>query len=270
MTKFSRRGHWRTNGNGTTTWISEHKVEKQHYSLVKRGENYYLDGDKRLLQDTCKYCYQKIYYVAFSESRKVYFNSFNEPLKIHNCRKSKQAKKIQGSLKKTNRFLSELEAETVTKPKVLKHSFEFEAVILKTALLENYARAIEILKSDPVIADREAQLPKIFSQATLEIKATENLLKKGNELHLNFNDKEVLRKLVLSKDKLNALLKRLEQTALFKRIWKKKTVKSEKKLKSKNVLPNKSNKTKNAEIKERMAMVAAEKKWASIVKSNTT
>ena len=120
--------------------------------------------------------------------------------------------------KKTNRFLSELEAETVTKPKVLKHSFEFEAVILKTALLENYARAIEILKSDSVIADREAQLPKIFSQATLEIKATENLLKKGNELHLNFNDKEVLRKLVLSKDKLNALLKRLEQTALFKRI----------------------------------------------------
>ena len=79
-----------------------------------------------------------------------------------------------------------------------------------------------------------------------------------------------MRKLVLSKDKLNALLKRLEQTALFKRVWKKKTVKSEKKLKSKNVLPNKSNKTKNAEIKERMAMVAAEKKWASIVKSNTT
>ena len=105
MTEFSRRGHFRVNADGTRFWVSEHVVDRRHYSLTVAGKEHFVDGNKLLLRDICKHCYQTIYYASLHGNKKVFFNSLNEPLTIHNCTKNIKSNKVQEALKSTKKYL---------------------------------------------------------------------------------------------------------------------------------------------------------------------
>ena len=78
MTKSNRIGHWRTNKHGTTTWVTEHTVEKTVYTVSKNGSEKYVNGQK-LLNTYCNYCYKKVFFISLNENKRL-FNNDSEPL----------------------------------------------------------------------------------------------------------------------------------------------------------------------------------------------
>jgi hypothetical protein len=105
MTKSKRVGHWRTNAQGTTTWVTEHTLERTVYTLSKDGTNKLVNGQK-LLETYCNYCYQKVFFVSLNEKKK-YFNNNSEPLILHQCRIRDKKTTINKRPIKTKKFLDE-------------------------------------------------------------------------------------------------------------------------------------------------------------------
>lgn len=105
MTKSKRIGHWRTNAQGTTTWVTEHTLERTIYTFSKDGTNRFVNGQK-LLETYCKYCYQKVFFVSLNEKQK-YFNNNSEPLISHQCRVKDNKKEINKKPIRTKKFLNE-------------------------------------------------------------------------------------------------------------------------------------------------------------------
>lgn len=111
MTEFSRRGHFKTNANGTRYWVSEHTVERRYYSLTTKGKDHFVDDDKPLLREMCKYCYQTVYYASLRPGQRIFFNALSDPLTIHNCQKEKPSNKTTDSLSVPSPFLQPHEVE---------------------------------------------------------------------------------------------------------------------------------------------------------------
>ena len=111
MTEFSRRGHFKTNANGTRFWVSEHTVERRYYSLTTKGKDHFVDDDKPLLREMCKYCYQTVYYASLRPRQQIFFNALSDPLTIHNCRKEKKSDKTASSLRTSPNYLKPHEVE---------------------------------------------------------------------------------------------------------------------------------------------------------------
>jgi len=103
MTKSKRIGHWRTNAQGTTTWVTEHTIERTVYTLSKDGTNKYVNGQK-LLETYCKYCYQKVFFISLNEKQK-YFNNNSVPLIHHQCRTKDVKKTINQKPIKSKKYL---------------------------------------------------------------------------------------------------------------------------------------------------------------------
>ena len=104
MTEFRRKGHFRTNSQGTTSWVSEHSVHKVVYTVSKKNNQIFVNNN-RLLPSYCKYCYQRVFFISLNDKSNVLFNSDQEPLILHNCRKeTNQTKKIEKTLP-ARRFL---------------------------------------------------------------------------------------------------------------------------------------------------------------------
>ena len=114
MTEFSRRGHFRVNADGTRFWVSPHVVDRQHYSLTVVGKNYFVDENKLLLKEICKYCSQTIYYAYLNKDKKVFFNSLNQPLTIHNCTKHIKSDKVPEAVIQAKKYLSPHEVNALS------------------------------------------------------------------------------------------------------------------------------------------------------------
>lgn len=106
MSTFGRRGHWRTNSNGTTTWVSEHSVTRDSYTISQVNGLDYING-QRLLETICKYCYQKVFYAAFHNNETKFFNKRDNEISLHNCRKATTIKSEASPTTKAKKFLSE-------------------------------------------------------------------------------------------------------------------------------------------------------------------
>ena len=61
VSSFTRRGHYRTNGNGTTYWVSEHSVDKEFYSTKNKNGDNLINDRAKLLPTTCRHCYKKYF-----------------------------------------------------------------------------------------------------------------------------------------------------------------------------------------------------------------
>ena len=114
MTEFSRRGHFRVNADGTRFWVSQHVVDRQHYSLTVAGNDYFVSENKLLLKDICTHCYQTIYYAYLNKDKKIYFNSLSEPLIIHNCTKNIKSDKIQEAVIQAKKYLKPHEVNALS------------------------------------------------------------------------------------------------------------------------------------------------------------
>jgi len=106
MTTFGRRGHWRTNSNGTTTWVSEHSVSRETYTTSRVDGVDYVNGH-RLLETICKYCYQKVFYAAFQNNETKFFNKRDNDISLHNCRKATTINPEVSPTRKARKFLNE-------------------------------------------------------------------------------------------------------------------------------------------------------------------
>src|SRR4051812_6197800 len=104
MTRFSRSGHWRTNANGTTFWVSEHQVHRDHWDVeslkafaassstyiaadflrrsnVGRGQQgCYVNPNAR-----CPVCNVPVFYYANSYGSRVFFDDLGPPWPKHPC-----------------------------------------------------------------------------------------------------------------------------------------------------------------------------------------
>ena len=105
MTKSNRIGHWRTNKHGTTTWVTEHTVEKTVYTVSKNGSEKYVNGQK-LLNTYCNYCYKKVFFISLNENKRL-FNNDSEPLIVHKCRNRNTNIEVNDKPTQTKKFLDE-------------------------------------------------------------------------------------------------------------------------------------------------------------------
>lgn len=112
MTNFGRRGHWRTNANGTRFWVSEHEVSRDVFSVSVTDGQHYVNGC-RLSQTLCKFCYNSVHYASLPKRGKVFFNLNTDPLTIHNCRKKSNIETVRTPTRKPKKFLSEADAKAL-------------------------------------------------------------------------------------------------------------------------------------------------------------
>ena len=112
MTSFGRRGHWRTNANGTRFWVSEHEVSRDVYSVSVTHGQLHVNG-YRLSKTLCKFCYADVYYASLPQRGKVFFNLNTEPLTVHNCRKKSNIETNHTSTRRPKKFLSEADAKAL-------------------------------------------------------------------------------------------------------------------------------------------------------------
>ena len=149
MTKSKRIGHWRTNAQGTTTWVTEHTLERTIYTLSKDGAHRFVNGQK-LLETYCKYCYQKVFFVSLNEKQK-YFNNNSEPLISHQCRTKDVKKTINQKPVKSKKYLgkdgiSALYRRGEELSKKSKEDFEKRKINLKRRQEYNTKKSIKSTK----------------------------------------------------------------------------------------------------------------------------
>ena len=112
MTNFGRRGHWRTNANGTRFWVSEHEVTRDVFSVSVADGQHHVNG-YRLSQTLCKFCYASVYYASLPQRGKVFFNLDAGSLTIHNCRKKSNIETVRTPTHRPKKFLSEADAKAL-------------------------------------------------------------------------------------------------------------------------------------------------------------
>ena len=112
VTTYYRRDHYRTNYNGTRFKVSGHSVNKSFFSVVKKNKKTFINQHYQLHTTICKDCLKDIFYISI-QNKKFYFNNDFEPLVKHDCLEKKSQEKYKGEPKRTKKFLSEMEAETL-------------------------------------------------------------------------------------------------------------------------------------------------------------
>ena len=88
-------------------------MERRYYSLTIKGKDHFVDDDKPLLREMCKYCYQTVYYASLRPRQQIFFNALSDPLTIHNCQKEKASDKTTGSLSVPSSYLQPHEVEAL-------------------------------------------------------------------------------------------------------------------------------------------------------------
>lgn len=84
MVEFLRRGHYRTNSNGTQYWVSGHTVIREEYLLISRDGQNYVNGCK-IVPQICPSCRKAVFFYSNEHGSKVYFDSLGEPWPKHRC-----------------------------------------------------------------------------------------------------------------------------------------------------------------------------------------
>ena len=94
---YKRKGHERTNAQGTTFWVSEHKVKKDFYSVRTENGQVVINGITKLLLGSCHNCRGTVFYADISSNKRIFFSNNTEPLIRHDCRQKRQSKLLQVS-----------------------------------------------------------------------------------------------------------------------------------------------------------------------------
>ena len=107
VTHFKRREHQRTNSRGTTFDVRSHDVFLEFsITSIKDGKKI-VNGEARLLEDWCRNCYKKVFFISLSGDRKVLFNNNSNPLTRHDSLGSKEPKENSGKLKKQEKLYAD-------------------------------------------------------------------------------------------------------------------------------------------------------------------
>jgi hypothetical protein len=103
MTVFERRGHWRTNANGTSYWVSAHVVRRDHWDIqglqTQYGSAVYRASDFLRRSNVgrgaqgcfvnpnarCPVCGVPVFYYQNSFGSRVYFDDLGPPWPKHPC-----------------------------------------------------------------------------------------------------------------------------------------------------------------------------------------
>lgn len=104
MTEFSRRGHWRTNQYGTTHWVSESVVNRDHYCrpsyslpTPQTSRESFLDRHPEFVKARrlsscfvepnaiCPVCGESVFYFQNEHGSRVYFDELGPPWPKHPC-----------------------------------------------------------------------------------------------------------------------------------------------------------------------------------------
>jgi hypothetical protein len=94
MTKFGRSGHYRTNQNGTTFWVSDHSVSRDdwpsgvpravmraygHVDAVSPSRNVTIPNAR------CPECHQPVFFFMATNGGRVFFDDLGPPWPKHPC-----------------------------------------------------------------------------------------------------------------------------------------------------------------------------------------
>ena len=104
---YKRKGHERTNAQGTTFWVSEHKVKKDFYSVRTENGQVVINGITKLLLGSCHNCRGTVFYADISSNKRIFFSNNTEPLIRHDCRQKQAKVEHVGPLKKQKKFMSD-------------------------------------------------------------------------------------------------------------------------------------------------------------------
>lgn len=100
MTNFSRSGHYRTNANGTTFWVRDHKVSREDWdSALLRVDLRRHDASSFLSRNSvrsisgcfvnpnarCPVCSAAVFFYANQSGSRVYFDDLGPPWAKHPC-----------------------------------------------------------------------------------------------------------------------------------------------------------------------------------------
>jgi hypothetical protein len=123
MTIFRRSGHWRTNNNGNTFWISDHNVSREDWDRNYTGRSLEIINNvqfgvaiknNRLEYASfvnpnakCPICGEPVFYYESPYGGKVYFDSLGPPWPKHPCFDSPISKKCLISHKHQNKWQEE-------------------------------------------------------------------------------------------------------------------------------------------------------------------
>ena len=107
VTYFKRRKHQRTNARGTTFDVKSHDVFLNFSITSIRGRQKIVNEHSRLMEDICRNCYNKVYFISLSDNRKIFFNNDSNPLVRHDCLGKKQQKEHYGKLKNQEKLYAD-------------------------------------------------------------------------------------------------------------------------------------------------------------------
>ncbi|WP_019904781.1 hypothetical protein [Methylobacterium sp. 77] len=101
MTKFDRSGHYRTNQNGTTFWVSDHSVSRDDWPAgVPRPEMrvYGHDDASSVSRNVtipnarCPVCGDPVFFFMAANGGRVFFNHLGQPWPKHGCTDSENGR----------------------------------------------------------------------------------------------------------------------------------------------------------------------------------
>ncbi len=114
-TRFIRKGHERINSHGTKSWVTEHEVHKNYFTVTKVANRSLINGKEPLRETRCRHCRAVVFEVALPKGRNVLFNNDYNPLVRHKCEQSKSLILEKGPPRKAKRFLSDAAVEAQNK-----------------------------------------------------------------------------------------------------------------------------------------------------------
>lgn len=97
MTTFNRRGHWKTNSNGTTFWVGGHNVNRDDWDRYSYSKHKTYQSEETIKyccfqfssfvnpNAKCPVCGEDVYYYESPYGGKVYFDSLGPPWPKHSC-----------------------------------------------------------------------------------------------------------------------------------------------------------------------------------------
>jgi predicted nucleic acid-binding Zn-ribbon protein len=85
MSEFNRRGHYRTNANGTTFWVQDHEVRREEYVLKYRNSEPFINDSRVIANYECPKCGQRVFFYQNEHGSKVFFDQLGHPWPKHGC-----------------------------------------------------------------------------------------------------------------------------------------------------------------------------------------
>ena len=205
MSDFHRRGHYRTNNNGTTFWVRDHDVLREEYTLEYRNREPFINGARVIPNYTCPECGQKVFFYQNEHGSKVFFDRLGHPWPKHGCFKGI----ARAPTTSANRIRQRVDRETAKAD--LKAALERRGQVFSELLREREERhkAAEVERTRledqrSVLRIRRAQL-----KAELPKKNRRKSKKKNKTTDIERSYQKICRKMGAIKRRLDQMAKEM-------------------------------------------------------------